>query len=56
MTAIANLLRRKQRLLDLLGQEPGPNERDEIKRQIAQIDAALTLLEETGPNTRRNDE
>ena len=47
MTTAANLLARKQQLLDRLQEEPGPHERDEIERLLAHIDAALNLLEET---------
>ena len=49
MTTVAKLLARKQQLKDRLQQDPGPNERDEIERQLAEIDAALDLLEEVGP-------
>jgi hypothetical protein len=45
MTTLANLLARKQKLLERLQENPGPNERDEIERLIAQIDTALDLLE-----------
>jgi hypothetical protein len=45
MTTVAKLLARKQMLLARLQEEPGPNERDEIERLIAEIDEALTLLE-----------
>jgi hypothetical protein len=49
MTSIAKLLARKQQLVDRLQQDPGPNERAEIERRLADIDAALDLLEEVGP-------
>ncbi|MFY9954580.1 hypothetical protein [Bradyrhizobium sp.] len=49
MTTVAKLLARKQQLKDRLQQDPGANERDEIERQLAEIDAALDLLEEVGP-------
>ena len=45
MTTLANLLARKQKLLERLQENPGPNERDEIERLIAQINTALDLLE-----------
>jgi chaperonin cofactor prefoldin len=48
MTTVAKLLARKQQLKERLQQDPGPNERDEIERQLAEIDAALDLLEEAG--------
>ena len=47
MTTVAKLLARKQMLLARLQEEPGPNERDEIDRLIAEIDEALTLLEDS---------
>jgi hypothetical protein len=46
MTTVANLLSRKQRLLERLQEEPGPHEREEIERLLTQIDTALRLLEE----------
>jgi hypothetical protein len=45
MTSAEKLLARKQKLLERLQDDPGPNERDEIGRQIEKIDAALDLLE-----------
>jgi len=48
MTTLANLLARKQKLLERLQENPGPNERDEIERLIAQIDTALDLLKAPG--------
>ena len=53
MTTAAKLLARKQQLKDRLQQEPGPNERYEIERLLAEIDAALDLLEEVGPGEVR---
>jgi hypothetical protein len=50
MTTLANLLARKQQLLERLQENPGPNERDEIERLLEQIDTALDLLEEAGPS------
>ncbi len=47
---VANLLARKQVLLDRLQEGPGPHERDEIERLIAQIDRALDLLERAEPD------
>ena len=49
MTTLANLLAQKQQLLERLQESPGPNEREEIERLIAEIDDALTALEEGGP-------
>jgi hypothetical protein len=49
MTTVAKLLARKQLLQDRLHEDdPGPHERDEIERLLAQIDAALNLIED-GP-------
>ena len=49
MTTAANLLARKQALLERLQEDPGPNEREEIERLLAEIDAALNLLDQTQP-------
>jgi hypothetical protein len=53
MTTVAKLLARKRQLLDRLQHDPGPNERDEIERLLADIDATLDLLEEVGPGEVR---
>ncbi|MBR0808465.1 hypothetical protein JQ636_33465 [Bradyrhizobium japonicum] len=45
MSAVANLLARKQSLLERLQSRTGPNEREEIERLLAQIETALNLLE-----------
>ena len=45
------LLARKQRLLERLREDPGAQERDEIGRLLVQIDTALDLLDEAGPDT-----
>jgi predicted CopG family antitoxin len=45
MTAIARLLERKSHLLELLEQNPGPEEREQIERLLAQVNTALDLLE-----------
>jgi hypothetical protein len=47
MTTAANLLARKQQLLERLQEGPGPHERAEIERLLEQIDIALNLLDET---------
>ena len=49
MTTVANLLARKQLLLDRLQEEPDPKERGEIERVLAQIETALNWLDKTGP-------
>jgi uncharacterized protein YpiB (UPF0302 family) len=54
MTTLVNLRARKQQLLDRLQDEPGPNERAEIERLLAQIDAALDLLDRAKSLTRRS--
>jgi hypothetical protein len=48
MTTVANLLARKQQLVERLQENPGPHERAEIERLLAQVDAALDMLEEVG--------
>ena len=53
MTTLAKLLFRKQKLLERLQENPGPNERDKIERLIAQINTALDLLE--APDKSRDD-
>jgi len=49
MTTVANLLARKQQLLKRLQEDPGPQQRDEIERLLAQLDIALNLLHESRP-------
>jgi hypothetical protein len=51
MTTFKKLLERKQKLLERLHADPGPNERDEIEGQPAQIDTALDMLEEPGESS-----
>jgi hypothetical protein len=48
MTTVAKLLARKQQLP--AAGNSGAKERDEIERVLAQIDTALDLLDETGPD------
>ncbi len=43
MTAIARLLERKSHLLELLEQNPGPEEREQIERLLAQVNTADLL-------------
>jgi len=45
VSAVANLLARKQALMERLENGAGPNEREEIERLLAQIETALNLLE-----------
>ncbi len=56
MTTVANLLARKQMLLERLLENPGPRERDEIERLLGQIDTALDLLDQTGPGKTRDEQ
>jgi hypothetical protein len=49
MTTVAKLLARKQQLIEALQDDPGPNERDELERQLAQVNEALNLLDKAGP-------
>jgi hypothetical protein len=49
MTTLAKLITPKQQLLERLPEGPGPHERDEIERFLAEIDEALMLLDESGP-------
>jgi len=45
MTTVANLLARKQRLQENVG----PHEREDIERQLEQINTALNFLDDAGP-------
>jgi Mg2+ and Co2+ transporter CorA len=54
VTTLARLLAQKQNLLERLLQDPGPHERDEIERLLAEIDDTLNRLDETGPGGSRN--
>jgi hypothetical protein len=56
MTAVAILLARKQRLLERLRQDPGPNERDELERQIAELNQLLDYLEKWRPGESSGNE
>jgi hypothetical protein len=49
MTTVANLLARKQLLLDRLQENVGPQECEEIERQLEQINTALNFLDDAGP-------
>ncbi|HWX61654.1 hypothetical protein [Bradyrhizobium sp.] len=50
MTTAAELLARKQQLIERLQEAPGPHERDEIERLLAMIDDALNGLDEAPPD------
>jgi hypothetical protein len=56
MTTAAKLLARKQQLLDRLQESPGPHERDQIERLLAEIDTALDSVEEAGPSKTNNEQ
>jgi hypothetical protein len=56
MTTLAKLLARKQQLLERLQEDPGQHERDEIGRQLQEIDMALNLLDEAGPGTSSDEQ
>ena len=45
MTTVATLLARKQKLLELLQDQPGPAELAEIDRQLTEINQALDVIE-----------
>lgn len=53
MSTLARLLARKQRLMDQLENDPGPNEREEIERVLSQIETALTWLDPKDNQWRR---
>jgi hypothetical protein len=55
MTTLARLLARKQQLLARLQEDPGPHERQEIERLLAEIDAALNVIEDAAPGTSIDD-
>ncbi|MCP3469688.1 hypothetical protein NLM33_05010 [Bradyrhizobium sp. CCGUVB1N3] len=55
MSTMANLLARKQSLLERLKEDPGPHERDQIERLIEQVDTALNLLEDSGQDDSDHD-
>ncbi|UPK31025.1 hypothetical protein [Bradyrhizobium sp. 195] len=44
MSTVANLLARKQVLLERLESDLGPNEREDIERLLGQVETALSLL------------
>jgi C4-dicarboxylate-specific signal transduction histidine kinase len=56
MTTVATLLARKQQLLEALQDDPGPNERVELERQLAQVNEALNVLDRAGPTEPANEE
>jgi hypothetical protein len=52
MTTVANLLARKQTLLDRLQNNPGPHERDEIARLFSADRHRVGLARSVRPNWR----
>jgi Mg2+ and Co2+ transporter CorA len=56
VTTLARLLAQKQRLIDRLQGNPGPEEREEIERLLEQINTALDFLDEAGPGISEKDE
>lgn len=50
MPAVANLLVRKQQLIERLKTDVAADERIDIERQLNQISTALNLLEAFDPN------
>jgi hypothetical protein len=50
MTTAAELLARKQQLIERLQEAPGLHERGEIERLLAMIDDALNRLDEAPPD------
>jgi hypothetical protein len=55
MTTAARLLARRQQLLERLREDPGPHERAEIGRLLAEIEQALDLIGKAGPRCLRRD-
>jgi len=56
VTTLAKLLSQKQQLIERLEEGPGPHEREEIERLLAEIEEELSLLDEAGPGTSQTDE
>ena len=52
MTTAAKLLAWREQLLERLQEDPGPHERARIERLLAEIDAALDLLDKAGSQER----
>ena len=49
MTAVAKLLTRKQQLVEAIQDDPGPEERDHLERQLVQINETLNELDGEAP-------
>lgn len=50
ITTVAKLLVRKQQLVEAIQDDPGPEERDELARQLAQINETLNELDGEVPD------
>jgi hypothetical protein len=55
MKEVADLLARKQKLLERMQANTGPRELEEIQRNLAEINAALNAIETAGPPIRALD-
>jgi hypothetical protein len=56
MTTLAKLIAQRQQLEERLDAAPGQHERDELRRLLEKIDAALQALDESGPGTSQDDD
>ena len=45
MSTVARLLAQTQQITELLGREPGSNEREDFEQRLAKVETALTGLE-----------
>lgn len=54
MTTLDRLLAQKQQLIERLEEGPGPHERAEIERLLAEVEEELILLDEAGPGGTEN--
>ena len=55
MTTLGKLLAEKQKLIERLQEEVGPEERNEIERLLENIEAALDSLDKAGPGPNKVD-
>jgi hypothetical protein len=51
MSTLATLLVQRRQLMERLEDAPGPREREEIARLLAEIDDAIGFLNEAGPGS-----
>jgi hypothetical protein len=51
MSTLATLLAQRRQLMERLEDAPGPREREEIARLLAEIDEAIGFLNEVGPGS-----